>query len=147
MRSLQATWMVPDTLEVLHVYLRMVISCEVVFSHWLLPARRKVLAKELNVPVLALSQLSREVEKRSDKVPMLSDLRDSVAIEQDADVVLFLYRGDLNRQDGQPPADPATRLILAKQRNGPLGEVRPRFENAYATFVPLADSHDHLMAP
>jgi replicative DNA helicase len=118
----------------------------------------KTLAKELNVPVLALSQLSREVEKRQDKVPMLSDLRDSGAIEQDADLVLLLYRGDVYERD----TDPATRLIVAKQRNGPLGTVRFTFQPAYARFeplyphsgeaslpagqVPLADSHHQAFA-
>jgi replicative DNA helicase len=97
----------------------------------------KILAKELHVPVLALSQLSREVEKRSPPVPVLSDLRDSGAIEQDADLVLMLYRGDVY----EPNGDMATRLIVAKQRNGPLGEVRLVFQSAYARFDPLVDSH------
>jgi replicative DNA helicase len=103
----------------------------------------KVLAKELNVPVLALSQLSRAVEQRGEKVPVLSDLRDSGAIEQDADVILFIYRGDLDRENSD---DPATRLIVAKQRNGPTGEVRLAFHQTYARFDPLADDHHHAMA-
>jgi len=103
----------------------------------------KILAKELHVPVLALSQLSREVEKRSPPVPVLSDLRDSGAIEQDADLVLMLYRGDVY----EPSGDRATRLIVAKQRNGPLGEVRLRFEASYARFDALAESYHHGYEP
>jgi replicative DNA helicase len=104
----------------------------------------KILAKELNVPVLALSQLSREVEKRNEQVPVLSDLRDSGAIEQDADVILFIYRGDLNPKTNN--GDASTRLIVAKQRNGPTGEVRLAFHKTYARFDPLADDHYHAMA-
>jgi replicative DNA helicase len=103
----------------------------------------KILAKELNVPVIALSQLSRDVEKRTDKLPVLADLRDSGAIEQDADVVMFIYRGDLYAKDG---GDPATKLIVAKHRNGPTGEVPLAFQATYARFDPLADSHHHAMA-
>jgi replicative DNA helicase len=104
----------------------------------------KVLAKELNVPVIALSQLSRDVEKRGDKLPVLSDLRDSGAIEQDADVVMFIYRGDMY-QPGEDH-DPSTKLIVAKHRNGPTGEVPLAFQAIYARFDPLADSHHHAMA-
>jgi replicative DNA helicase len=103
----------------------------------------KILAKELNVPVLALSQLSRDVEKRNDKRPVLSDLRDSGAIEQDADVVMFIYRGDLYAKDG---GDPATKLIVAKHRNGPTGEVPVVFQATYARFDPLAHEHSYPMA-
>jgi replicative DNA helicase len=103
----------------------------------------KILAKELNVPVIALSQLSRDVEKRNDKLPVLSDLRDSGAIEQDADVVMFIYRGDLYAKEG---GDPATKLIVAKHRNGPTGEVRLTFQAIYARFDPLANDHAHVMA-
>jgi replicative DNA helicase len=103
----------------------------------------KILAKELNVPVIALSQLSRAVEQRSDKLPVLSDLRDSGAIEQDADVVMFIYRGDLYAKDG---GDPDTKLIVAKHRNGPTGEVPLAFQSTYARFDPLAHSHHHAMA-
>jgi replicative DNA helicase len=103
----------------------------------------KILAKELNVPVLALSQLSRDVEKRGDKLPVLSDLRDSGAIEQDADVVMFIYRGDMYKDED---TDPSTKLIVAKQRNGPLGEEPLIFHKEYARFDPLANSHAHAMA-
>jgi replicative DNA helicase len=103
----------------------------------------KILAKELNVPVLALSQLSREVEQRGDQLPVLSDLRDSGAIEQDADVVIFIYRPDVYEKDN---LDQAARLIIAKQRNGPLGEVRLAFHKTYARFDTLAAGHHHAMA-
>lgn len=99
----------------------------------------KILAKELGVPVLALSQLSREVEKRSDKEPALSDLRDSGAMEQDADVVMFIYRGDMY-QHGKDH-DPSTKLIVAKHRNGPMGEVPLAFQATSARFDPLAHGY------
>jgi replicative DNA helicase len=104
----------------------------------------KILAKELNVPVIALSQLSRSVEQRGDKLPVLSDLRDSGAIEQDADVVMLIYRGDMYQQGED--TDPSTKLIIAKHRNGPTGEVPLAFQSTYARFDPLANSHHHAMA-
>jgi replicative DNA helicase len=109
----------------------------------------KGLAKELNVPVLALAQLNRAVEQRGDKVPVLSDLRDSGGIEQDADVVMFIYRGDVYDKDHPDQSAGqvgTTDLIIAKQRNGPTGEVTLAFHKTYARFDPVAEGHYHPMA-
>lgn len=95
----------------------------------------KIMAKEIDVPVLLLSQLSRESEKRETKIPMLSDLRESGSIEQDADVVIFLHRD--NYYDAE--AGNATRVIVAKQRSGPTGEVTLGWRGEYTRFVELAN--------
>jgi replicative DNA helicase len=100
----------------------------------------KVLAKELDVPVLALSQLSRAVEHRHPPVPQLADLRDSGGIEQDADVVLFIYRGDLFEAN---KPDVGAQLLVAKQRNGPVGLVRLRFDKDAVRFDALAYPSHH----
>ena len=93
----------------------------------------KALAKELNIPVIALSQLSRAVEQRTKKEPILSDLRESGAIEQDADVVIFLYRPAVYDKEDQELKGIAY-LIVAKQRNGPTGRVTASFIDTYARF-------------
>jgi replicative DNA helicase len=96
----------------------------------------KLLAKELAVPVIAISQLSRQTEARSDKKPMLSDLRESGALEQDADMVMFIYREDL--YDSESPRKGEADLIVAKHRNGPTDTVTVTFQGQYSRFAPMA---------
>jgi len=100
----------------------------------------KELAKELRVPVIALSQLNRAVEGRTDKRPQLSDLRESGAIEQDADLVMFIYRDEYYNENGNKKG--LAELIIAKQRNGPTGKILLRFASSYTRFDNLAPGED-----
>jgi replicative DNA helicase len=114
----------------------------------------KQLAKELNVPVIGLSQLSRAVEQREDKRPQLSDLRESGSIEQDADIVLFIYREDYYLAAKQPADDHPdaaawrdemeraygkAEVIVAKQRHGATGKIRLKFDSRITKFSDAAD--------
>ncbi len=105
----------------------------------------KAIARELNVPVLALSQLSRSVEQRDSHVPRLSDLRESGSIEQDADVVMFIYREKQYSQDLPPDQANIAEVFIAKHRNGPTGKIKLFFDEKHVTFrnldqkIPTAD--------
>ena len=105
----------------------------------------KALARELEVPVIALSQLSRSVEQRQDKRPMMSDIRESGSIEQDADIVAFLYRDDY--YDKETDNKNIIEIIIAKQRNGPVGTVKLAFAKEFNKFVNLETRFDESMIP
>jgi replicative DNA helicase len=92
----------------------------------------KILARELDAPIIALSQLSRNLETRADKRPMLADLRESGSLEQDADVVMFLYRDEVYNRES--PDKGSAEVIIAKHRSGPTGAVKLVFNGAYTKF-------------
>jgi replicative DNA helicase len=98
----------------------------------------KILARELQVPIVALSQLSRNLESRTDKRPMLADLRESGSLEQDADVVMFLYRDEV--YNNESPDKGSAEVIVAKHRSGPIGTRRLAFLGAYTRFDNAARS-------
>ena len=100
----------------------------------------KIMAKELSVPVLCLSQLSRANEKRDDKRPMLSDLRDSGAIEQDADIVMFIYRDDYYKEDSEQRN--IAECIIAKNRHGSTGKVNLKWSPEFTTFSTLEQNRE-----
>lgn len=104
----------------------------------------KVMAKELDLPIILLSQLSRASEKRDkqSRYPMLSDLRESGAIEQDADVVLFIHREDYYRDEAEPESEGLSRIIIAKQRNGPTGSIKVKWQGEITKFEELDYIHD-----
>ncbi|WP_337902173.1 DnaB-like helicase C-terminal domain-containing protein [Mesomycoplasma ovipneumoniae] len=102
----------------------------------------KQLARAVNTPIIALAQLSRNVERREDKIPILSDLRESGAIEQDADIVLFLHREDYynKKEHSVESSEPNTNLIIAKHRNGAVGKLLFHFLPEVGSFIEAIDT-------